>query len=108
QAGLLFSRSRRVERGGLSEARGFAGVEGEVGRELEEPGREGARGIVAAEVLPEAQEDLLRDVLRQLGVAREAVGEGPDRALEAEDDLLEGGGVAARRGRDRLGRRIGL
>ena len=79
-------------------------VDAEVARQAQRPGQERNVPAEAAEVLEQAQEDLLRQVLRALGVTAEVVGDRVDARPEAVDDLAPGGRIAGRR---RGGRGVG-
>ena len=71
-------------------------VDAEVAREAERPRQQWDVAAEASEVLEQAQEDLLGEVLGALGVAAEVQGDGVDARAEPVDDLAPGCGFAGR------------
>ncbi len=64
----------------------------DVPRDGEEPGREAARAVEAFDPPVEADQHLLRDVVRRVLVAGETDGPRAHTRLHARDEPLEGGG----------------
>ena len=104
----------RADRGGghvgqlQGAGRAVAAVRGgDVGGQAPEPRLEGPLGVVAVEVAIEADEHLLGQVLRLVGVVQVLVGQGVDPPLVALDEALERVQVAAPGGaRQRVGARL--
>jgi hypothetical protein len=70
-------------------------IHGQVVGDLEQPGGELVRRVVAVEVIEGADEDLLREVLRELAVPDHPADEGEHGSLEPVDQLARGPLVAA-------------
>jgi hypothetical protein len=87
-----------IERDGGQETRGalrpLFPVEGQVPRDPRDPGSEMKRRSQLTEMEIDAEKDLLRQVLRRLGVSQVRHRNGVDQGGVALDERLEGGDIA--------------